>query len=144
MHPSIRWLLLLVKINTKIFVILYASLKDFCKAFKSFLKHFTVPQRHEKGFMLYTWVSHCNEQVFRINFSREAVKMLHFIWNAFKMKFILAPFSIDISLTCTNCKKTQREPYCRSCKGIMVKCSVCRIGVRGRPLLIFLVQLSKL
>lgn len=40
-------------------------------------------------------------------------------------------FLLDVLLKCESCPQTQRDARCANCKSIIVKCSVCRIGVRG-------------
>lgn len=37
----------------------------------------------------------------------------------------------DLSLECTTCGGQQRYPCCETCKSFIVKCTVCRISVRG-------------
>ena len=38
---------------------------------------------------------------------------------------------VDLGLSCPTCMKTHRDPYCADCNHVILKCCVCRIGVRG-------------
>jgi len=48
-------------------------------------------------------------------------------------------FLLDLSLECSSCNLQQKNhPCCNECKSYIVKCSVCRIGVRGELLFLSL------
>ncbi|XP_065641638.1 GATOR2 complex protein WDR59 isoform X2 [Hydra vulgaris] len=38
---------------------------------------------------------------------------------------------LDLFLECNTCKTSQRELYCTKCRSVIVKCSVCRLCVKG-------------
>lgn len=64
--------------------------------------------------------------LYRWNLTAQRTEVLKFVENGEE-----PPGGIYISLECSECKRSQRQPFCPGCKKIIVKCSVCRIGVRG-------------
>jgi len=78
----------------------------------------------EKTFRYDQFKRYYSEILYRWNFTTQRTEVTKYITEQPER-----PKGLDICLTC--CKQSQRDACCNTCKSIIVKCSVCRIGVRG-------------